>query len=306
VARAQQTATPVIGFLRSTTAAPFANLPVAFHQGLSEAGLIEGKNVRTVYRYADNQSESLPDLAAGLVRLPVALIVVNQGAVYAAKAATSIVPIVFVGGGDPVKVGLVASLNRPGGNITGVSFLGSLLGGKRLELLRQVVPSATKIGVLIYPGTPTTEAERADLQSAANAIGQQLVVADVRKEGDIEPAISSIVQRGGRALLVGAGAFLNSYRGRIIALAARYRLPGSYNLRDFVADGGLMSYGPGIADAYRQAGIYAGRILKGEKPADLPVIQSPKFEFVINLKTAKTLGLELHPQLLATADKVIE
>jgi putative ABC transport system substrate-binding protein len=297
---------PVIGFLRSTTAAPFANLPVAFSQGLAEAGFIEGQNVKTVYRYADNQADSLPSLAAGLVRLPVASIVVNQGAVYAAKAATSTIPIVFVGGGDPVKVGLVASLNRPGGNVTGVSFLGSVLGGKRLELLHQVVPSATKIGVLVNPGTPTTEAERADLQAAANTIGQQLVIAEVTSNLDIEPAFASIVKRGAAALLVGAGALLNSYRNSIIALAARYRLPASYNLRDFVADGGLMSYGPGIADAYRQAGIYVGRILKGEKPADLPVIQSPKFEFVINLKTAKTLGLEFHPQLLATADEVIE
>ena len=305
-ARAQQPALPVIGFLRSTSLKPFANLPTAFHKGLAEAAFVEGQNVRTEYRYADNQPDRLPSLAAGLVRIPVGVIMANQGAVYAAKAATTSIPIVFVSGGDPIKVGLVASLNRPGGNITGISFLGSVLGAKRLELLRQVVPKATKIGVLVQPGDPTTEAERTDLQAAAQSIGQQLLVVDVSSERDIEPAFASLVQRGATALLVGAGAFLNSYRERIITLAARYRLPASYNLRDFVADGGLMSYGPSISDAYRQAGFYAGRILKGEKPADLPVVQSTKFEFVINLKTAKALGLEFHPQLLATADEVIE
>jgi putative ABC transport system substrate-binding protein len=219
---------------------------------------------------------------------------------------TTTIPIVFGGGGDPIKEGLVASLNRPGGNVTGVTFLAGQLAAKRLGLLRQLVPKATIVGVLVNPGTSETEIERKDVKAAAQTFGQQLVIADVTKDSDIEPAFATFVQRRAGALLVGSGGFLVSNRNGIVALAARHGLPASYSLREFADAGGLMSYGTSITDAYRQMGVYAGRILKGEKPADLPVLQSSKFEFVINLKTAKTLGLEIHPQLLATADEVIE
>jgi putative ABC transport system substrate-binding protein len=304
-ARAQQ-AMPVVGFLRSTPLAPFQNLVTAFRQGLKEAGFVEGQNVAVEYRWGENQPDRLPALAADLIRRPVAVIVGDNISAIAAKAATTTVPIVFATGGDPVRAGLVTSLNRPGGNVTGVSFFGGVLGAKRLELLRQFVPKATTIAMLVNPNTPTTEAERRDVQAATLAIGQQLIILDVSSAHDFEAAFATSVQRGAGALLVGSGAFLNSHRDRIVALAARHALPAIYAQRDGVVAGGLMSYGTSNADAYRQAGIYAGRILKGEKPGELPVMQSSKFEFVINLKTAKTLALEFHPQLLATADEVIE
>jgi putative ABC transport system substrate-binding protein len=305
-ARAQQPALPVVGFLRSTALAPFQNLVVAFGEGLKEAGFVAGENVAVEYRYADNHSDRLPALVADLIRLPVAVLVVNSGAASAAKAATTTIPIVFAAGADPVKDGLVASLNRPGGNITGVSWLGSQVGAKRLELLRQIVPKATTIGMLEDPKSPGTEAERSDVLAAARAIGLQLDIIDVSNDRDIETAFTSFVQRGAGALLVGAGAFLTSRRESIVALAARYAIPAMYVEREGVVAGGLLSYGPSQSEAYRQAGIYAGRILKGEKPADLPVMQSAKFEFVINLKTAKTLGLTVPMIMQMTADEVIE
>jgi putative ABC transport system substrate-binding protein len=216
------------------------------------------------------------------------------------------VPIVFVTGSDPVHDGLVASLNRPGGNVTGVVFFSTELAGKRLELLRQLVPKATTIGMLVNPNNPNTEAGRRDVQAAAQAIGQQLIVLDVSSVRDIETAFATFVQRGAGALLAGGGSFMNSHRERIIALAARHSLPASYPQRESVVAGGLMSYGSSITDAYRQVGIYAGRILKGEKPGDLPVIRSTKFAFVLNLKTAKALGIEISDRVLALADEVIE
>ena len=292
---------PVVGFLRSTTPADSVHLETAFRQGLKEAGFVEGQNVAIEYRYADNQTDRLPALAADLIRRPVAAIAGASVAMHAAKAATTTVPIVFVGGGDPIQAGLVASLNRSGGNVTGVGFLDADLAAKRLELLRQLVPKATTIAVLLDVRTQSSEAQRRDVQVAAQATGQQFFILDVSSERDIEPAFATSVQRGAGALFASAGPFMFSNRERLVALAARHALPASYSLRDFPVAGGLMSYGTSQLDAYRQAGTYVGRILKGEKPADLPVIQSTKFEFVINLKTAKTLGIEFHPQLLATA-----
>ncbi len=301
-----QQAMPVVGFLRSTTLAPFENIAAALRQGLKEAGFVEGHNVAIESRYADNQLDRLPALAAELIRRPVAVIVANSSAARAAKAATATVPIVFTVGNDPVRDGLVASLNRPGGNVTGVTFLSGVLGTKRLELLRLLVPKATSIAVLVNPNTNETKIERNDIQAAAQAIGQQIIIGDVGNAADIEAAFSSFVQRGAGALLGGTGAFLNSQRELIVALAARHGIPAIYSAREYAEAGGLMSYSTSQVEAYRQTGLYAGRILKGEKPGDLPILQATKFEFIINLKTAKALGLEFHPQLLATADEVIE
>jgi putative ABC transport system substrate-binding protein len=297
---------PVVGFLRSATLADVPHWVAAFRQGLKEAGFVEGQNVAIEFRSADNQLDRLPALVADLIRQPVAVIVGNTDAALAAKAATTTVPIVFASGSDPVRDGLVASLNRPGGNVTGLVYFSAVLGAKRLELLRQLVPGATTIAVLVNPNTPLTEAERKDVQAAAQAIGQQLIIIDISSDRDIETAFAAFVQRGAGALLVGTGGFLNSNRERIAAVANRHALPASYSQREGVVAGGLMSYGPSISDAYRQAGIYSGRILNGEKPADLPVIRSTKFELVLNLKTAKALGLTIPPSLLVAADEVIE
>jgi ABC-type uncharacterized transport system substrate-binding protein len=305
-ARAQQPAMPVVGFVRSTSLAPFQSLVVAFGDGLKEAGFIAGQNVAIEYRYAENHRDRLPALVAELLGIPVAVLVVNSGAAAAAKAATTTVPIVLVAGDDPVKDGLVASLNRPGGNITGVSWLGAQVGAKRLELLRQIVPKTTTIGMLADLTSPANEAERTDVQAAAQAIGLQLIIIDVSSDRDIETAIPSFVQDGAGALLVGSGAFLTSKRESIAALAARHAIPAMYTGREAAVAGGLMSYGPSQSEAYRQAGTYAGRILKGEKPADLPVMQSTKFEFVLNLKAAKALGLAVPMIIQMTADEVIE
>jgi putative ABC transport system substrate-binding protein len=304
--RAQQPTMPTVGFLRTATLADLQHWVAAFHQGLKEAGFVVGQNVAIEYRSADNQPDQLPALVLDLIRQPVAVIVGNTEAALAAKAATTTVPIVFATGSDPVRDGLVVSLNRPGGNVTGVSFFSGVLGAKRLELMQQMVPGATIIAMLVNPSAPGAEAERRDVQGAAEAIGQQLIIFDVSSERDIETAFATCVQQGARALLVGTGGFLNSNRERDAALADRYALPVSWPQREGVMAGGLMSYGTSITDAYRQVGVYTGRILNGQKPADLPVVQASKFELVINAHTARTLGLTIPPSLLAIADEVIE
>jgi len=305
-ARAQQRVMPVIGFLRTTSIAVSMSMVTGFRQGLTAAGFTEGQNVTIEYRYADNQPERVPFLVAELIRLPVAVIVTNGIAVHATKTATTTLPIIFVTGGDPVVDGLVPSLSRPGGNITGVSFVSGLLGPKRLEMLRQLVPTATTIAMVVETDTLEGRIERRDVELVAQALGQQLIVAPVSSESDLDGAFTSIVERGAKALLIGTGPLTTTNRERIVAMAGRHAIPAIYSLREFVEVGGLLSYGASIVEAYRQAGIYAGRVLKGEKPADLPVMQSAKFELVINLKTAKSLGLTVPPSLLAHADEVIE
>jgi putative ABC transport system substrate-binding protein len=302
-ARAQQAAMPVVGFFPSRMDVP--DYLTAFRQGLKEAGFVEGQNVAIEYRSAEDQTR-LPLLVADLLRRQVALIVGNTPSALAAKAATTTVPIVFVTGGDPVRDGLVASLNRPGGNVTGVSFISVDLAAKQLGLLRELRPGAARIAVLVDPKWPLTKPFVSELRAAALAVGQELIILDVSSDREIETAFTTLAQRGAGALHVGVGAFLSSQRERIVALAARHRIPAVYVLRSYVAVGGLMSYGASTTDAYRQAGIYAGRILKGEKPDDLPVMLPTKFELVVNVKTAKALGLEIPPTLLALADEVIE
>jgi putative tryptophan/tyrosine transport system substrate-binding protein len=305
-ARAQQPAMPVVGFLRNTPSAGFDHLVAAFRQGLREADFVDGRNVAIQQRWAEGRDDRLPALVADLINLKAAVIVANTIGALAAKAEATNIPVVFVTGSDPVRDGLVASFNRPGGNCTRVVFISGALGTKRLELLRQLAPQATTIAMLVGPSQPETVAEQTDVQKAAQVFGQQVVIAEATSGGEIDAAFAKFVERGASALLVGTGAFTNSHREAIVALAARHAIPAMYSLREFASIGGLISYGPSITDAYRQAGIYAGRILKGEKPADLPVMQSTKFELVLNLKTARALGLDVPDRLLALADEVIE
>jgi putative ABC transport system substrate-binding protein len=305
-ARAQQPPMPIVGFLRNTPSVSFDHLVAAFRQGLSEAGFVDGRNVAIQQRWAEGRDDRLPTLLADLTSLKAAVIVTNTVGALAAKAEATTIPVVFVTGSDPVRDGLVASLNRPGANFTGVVFISGALGTKRLELLRQLAPKTTTIAMLVGPSTPETVAEQTDVRKAVQALGQQFVLADANSGGEIEAAFAKFVERRAGALFVGTGAFTNSHREAIVVLASRHAIPAMYSLREFASIGGLMSYGTSITDAYRQAGIYAGRILQGEKPADLPVIQSTKFEFVINLRTARSLGLEVPDKLLALADEVIE
>jgi ABC-type uncharacterized transport system substrate-binding protein len=303
-ARAQQPAMPVVGFLRSTTATSAAHLVAAFRQGLNETGFVESQNVVVDYRWADNQDDRLPGLVAEMVRRRVAMIVAGGiAATHAAKAASN-TPIVFAVGADPVRIGLVSSLNRPGGNITGISFITGIdLVAKRLELLHELVPKATMIAALL---DTAGETQLEDVEAAARALGRQVVIARVASERDFDAAFELIVKAGAGALVGLGGAVITAQRRQVVALAIRHAIPALYSLREFVEVGGLMSYGPSQTHAYRRAGMYAGRILKGEKAGDLPVELPTKYELVINLATARALGLEISPMLLARADEVIE
>jgi ABC-type uncharacterized transport system substrate-binding protein len=306
-ARAQQRKTPVVGILFGGLSATFGPVLSAFREGLSEAGYVEGRNVAIEARFAEGDKNRLPALAADLVAQGVDVIVphANDAAV-AAKMATSTIPIVFGIGSNPVKLGLVASLNRPGGNVTGFNLFIYELEGKRLGMLHEIVPKAKLIAVLLNPDSPEFESQFGDVEEAARALGLKLYIERARNEHDFDTAFAAFAKQGVEALLVGTDPYFLSARAAILAAAATYRLPAIYSLREFAKAGGLMSYGTDLTDAERELGAYVGRVLKGESAADLPVVQSTRFEFVINLKTAKTLGIEVPPQLLAQADEVIE
>jgi putative ABC transport system substrate-binding protein len=304
-ARAQQAAMPVIGFMNLST--PRAFTEAAFRQGLSETGYIDGRNVTIEYHWADGHPDQLPALAADLARRRVSVIAATgTPAALAAKAATATIPIVFETAGDPVKLGLVASLNRPGRNITGVTQLSSELVSKRLGLLHDLIPAATMIGLLVNPADPRAETQTREMQEAAQALGLQIHVLNASSEAEIGTALATLPELRPGALLVGTGDLFSRHPERIPALVARQGVPAIYQYREYAAAGGLISYGASLTDSYRQVGVYTGRVLKGEKPADLPVMRPTKFELVINLKTAKALGLNIPPGVLAIADEVIE
>jgi len=306
-ARAQQPVLPVIGFLNSASPAPYAPMVAAFHQGLKETGHIEGQNVAIEYRWANAQYDRVPAMAADLADRRVAVIVANTPGVQAVKAATTTIPIVFTTGGDPMQLGLVASLSRPGGNVTGVTTLNVEVTPKRLELAHELLPTATIIAALVNPTNPNTEIELRGMHAAARALGLQLHVLHASSERDFAAVFAALPQlRAGVLVISGTDTFLISRSEQLAALTIRHAVPTIFQFREFIAAGGLMSYGGSITDSYRQAGIYAGRILKGEKPADLPVQQSAKVELMINLKTAKALGLTMPTALLVRADEVIE
>jgi putative ABC transport system substrate-binding protein len=306
--RAQQSAMPVIGFLNGASPGPYAPYLAAFHRGLKENGFIEGRNVAIEYRWAEGHYDRFGEFAADLVHRQVAVIAAtgNPGGPIAAKMATTTIPIVFSIPDDPLQLGLVTSLARPGGNVTGITALVDLLAAKRLELIRDLIPTATMIGYLMNRTNASARAYAKDIQEAANLVGQQIEILDVGSEEEMDTAFATLARLHAGALLVVSDNFFVSRREKLVQLAARYVIPTIYENRDFTVAGGLMSYGASLVDVYRQVGVYVGRILKGTKPADLPVLQPTKFELVINVKTARALGLTIPPSLLARADEVIE
>jgi putative ABC transport system substrate-binding protein len=306
-ARAQQAGMPVIGFLNGASPEPYAPMVAAFRQGLKETGYVDGQNATIEYRWAEAQYDRVPAIAAELARHKVAVIVANTPGVQVVKAAVTTIPIVFTTGADPIQIGLVASLARPGGNITGVTTLNVEIAPKRLELAHELVPTTTVIAVLVNPTNPNTATELRDLQAAARALGLQLDILHASTERDLDTVFATLPQRRAGVLVVsGSDPFLISRSEQLAALTVRHAVPTIFQFREFAAAGGLMSYGGSVTDSYRQAGIYSGRILKGEKPADLPVVQSTKVELIVNLKTAKAIGVTLPSSLLARADEVIE
>jgi len=307
-ARAQQPPVPVIGFLNAASPDAYTDRVRVFRQGLRDAGYVEGDNVAIDYRWAEGQYDRLPPLAAELVRRQVAAIVaIPTVSALAAKSATATIPIVFAVGDDPVKMGLVSSLARPGGNLTGVNFFGAEVASKRLELLRELIPGVSRLAVLVNPGNaPISEPTVRDVEAAARGMGVQVQVFNAGTNREIDAAFANLVRERSDAVFVGGDAFFTSRRVQLATLAARYLIPSSFSQREITEVGGLMSYAANVRDTYRQAGVYAGRILKGAKPADLPVMQTSKFEFIINLQTARALGIDVPPTLLATADEVIE
>jgi putative ABC transport system substrate-binding protein len=305
-ARAQQSLMPKVGFFRSTSAADSAHHVAGFREGLREQGFIEGQNVIVEYRFAEHQPERLRPLAEDLLEQRVAVIVANNVAARITRSATASIPIVFTTGFDPVFEGLVTSLNRPSGNLTGVSFFGAALRTKHLEIMRETVPKAAVFAMLVNPKNPNIEAQLRELHEAAGSLGLHIQIEQASNEGEIDAVFPRLAQHRADALLIGADPFLHSRRHQAAGLALRHTLPTISDLREYAAAGGLMSYGNSVADVYRHAGNYAGRILKGDKPTDLPVVRPTKFELVINIKTAKTLGLEVPATLLARADEVIE
>jgi putative tryptophan/tyrosine transport system substrate-binding protein len=304
-ARAQQSAMPVIGFLHSTSPGPHAPMVAAFRQGLSETGYFEGRDLAIEYRWAEGQYDRLPGLAADLIRRQVSVLAATTSPAALAVPVTKI-PIVFTIGNDPVKLGLVSSLNRPGGNITGSTFFNNTLGPKRLQILRELAPNADVIAMLVNPSNPNAESDTVQMQLAARSLGVQVMVVPVSNERDFEAAFARLPEQQVAALIVNSDPFFYSQRGLLTALAARHALPAIYEVREFTATGGLMSYGTSLPDAYRQAGVYVGRILRGESAGDLPVLQPVKFEFVINIKTAKALGLTVPNSMQLLANEVIE
>jgi putative ABC transport system substrate-binding protein len=305
--RAQQTAMPVVGFLSTRTAADSANVVASFHSGMKELGFVDGQNVRVEYHWAGSQYDRLNELVLDMIRARVAVITaIGPPAAVAAKAATATIPIVFTVGSDPVKTGLVANLGRPGGNATGVNIFSAELGAKRLGLLHDLMPAAAIVALLVNPHFPNVGSYISEVEAAARAFGWQIHVLNAGNEGEIDAAFARILELHAEALFVAADPFFTGRRDQIVALAARHAIPAVYEVREFPTAGGLMSYGTSLTDAYRLAGVYVGRIIKGEKPAELPIVQPTKFELVINLKTAKALGLTFPPGLLAIADEVIE
>jgi putative ABC transport system substrate-binding protein len=306
-ARAQQ-AIPVVGFLSGASAWEFAHMAEAFRQGLGDAGFVVGRNVLIEYRWAEGRYDRVPTLVGDLIRHGVAVIAATGGvsSVLAAKAATSNIPIVFANGSDPVKFGVVERLNRPGGNITGATFFNNVLGPKRLQVLRDVAPKAVVIALLVNPTNPNTEFDAGEIETAARSVGVRILRVNAGSEREFDRVFATMREQGVGALIVNSDAFFYSRRDQLIELATRLAVPAIFELREWAAAGGLMSYGASIAEAYRKAGVYAGRILRGEAPGDLPIQQATRFELVINLKTAKALGLAIPPTMLALADEVIE